>query len=36
MNDAAAIHIYQKVGFTDSGYIDPGVPDSYNMVYRFR
>ena len=36
MNDAAAIHIYQKVGFTDSGYIDPGVPDSYNMIYRFR
>ena len=36
MSDVAAIHTYKKVGFTDSGYIDPAVPDSYNMVYRFR
>ena len=35
MSDASAIHTYEKVGFTDSGYIDPEVPDSYNMVYRF-
>lgn len=35
ITDIAAIHIYQKVGFVDSGYIAPDVPDSYNMVYHF-
>ena len=33
--DAAAIHLYEKHGFTDSGYIDPAVPDSVNMICRF-
>ena len=33
--DAAALHVYEKVGFTDSGYIDPEVPDSLNLIYRF-
>ena len=30
--DAAAIHVYEKCGFTDSGYIDEDVPDSLNMI----
>lgn len=33
--DTAAIRIYQKIGFVNSGYIDPKAPDSYNMVYHF-
>lgn len=35
MEDTSAIHVYKKLGFVDSGYIDPQVPDSYNLVYRF-
>ena len=31
----AALHVYEKVGFTDSGYIDPEVPDSLNLMYHF-
>jgi len=31
--DLAAIHVYQKVGFVDTGYIDPGAPTSINMSY---
>lgn len=30
--DAAAIHVYQKAGFVDSGYQDPETPDSLCMV----
>ncbi|MBP5765507.1 MAG: GNAT family N-acetyltransferase [Clostridia bacterium] len=30
--DAAAIHVYEKCGFTDSGYVDEDVPDSLNMI----
>ena len=33
--DAPALHVYAKLGFTDSGYIDPEAPDSLNLVYRF-
>ena len=33
--DAAALHVYAKLGFADSGYIDPEAPDSLNLVYRF-
>lgn len=32
--DLAAIHIYKKIGFEDSGYVDPGAPDSCNLRYR--
>lgn len=32
--DAAAIHIYEKYGFVDSGYIDEDAPDSVNMICR--
>jgi len=32
--DAEAIYLYEKHGFTDSGYIDEGAPDSVNMICR--
>ena len=32
--DAAAIHLYEKCGFVDSGYVDEDVPDSLNMICR--
>ena len=32
--DVQAIHVYEKVGFVDSGYIDDTVPDCLNFVYR--
>ena len=31
-NDAEAISLYEKCGFTDSGYIDEDAPDSVNMI----
>ena len=31
-NDEAAVKLYEKHGFIDSGYIDPDVPDSVNMI----
>lgn len=31
-DDAAAIHLYEKNGFIDSGYIDEDAPDSLNMI----
>ncbi len=30
--DAEAIHLYEKYGFTDSGYVDEELPDSLNMI----
>ena len=33
--DIPAIRLYEKHGFIDSGYIDPEVPDSRNLIYRF-
>lgn len=35
-NDAAAIRLYKKLGFVDTGYIDEEAPDCLNLVYRFR
>ncbi|MBE7008031.1 MAG: GNAT family N-acetyltransferase [Ruminococcaceae bacterium] len=35
MEDAGALHVYEKAGFVDTGYIDADVPDSLNLVYRF-
>ncbi len=32
--DAAAIHVYLKHGFFDSGYIDEAAPDSINLCCR--
>ena len=33
-DDAAAIRLYEKLGFADSGYIDEDAPDSVNMICR--
>jgi len=30
--DAEAIHLYEKYGFIDSGYVDEDLPDSLNMI----
>ena len=30
--DTAAIRLYEKVGFVDSGYVDEDVPDSLNLI----
>ena len=30
--DTAAIRLYEKHGFTDSGYVDESVPDSVNLI----
>ena len=35
-DDAAAIRLYEKHGFTDSGYVDPDVPDSVNLICQLR
>ena len=31
-DDAEAIRLYEKYGFTDSGYIDEEAPDSLNLI----
>lgn len=33
---AAALRVYEKAGFVDTGYLDPDAPDCLNLVYRFR
>ena len=33
-SDAAALRVYEKVGFVDTGYIDDDVPDCLNLMYR--
>ena len=33
--NVGAIHVYESVGFADSGYVDPDLPQYVNMVYRF-
>jgi diamine N-acetyltransferase len=30
--DAAALHVYEKAGFRDSGYVDPDCPDCVNLI----
>ncbi|MDE6107929.1 MAG: GNAT family N-acetyltransferase [Oscillospiraceae bacterium] len=30
--DGAALRVYEKAGFVDSGYVDPDVPDALNLV----
>lgn len=35
-DDAAAIRLYEKHGFTDSGYVDPDAPDSVNLICHLR
>ena len=31
-DDTEAIHLYEKHGFVDSGYVDEDLPDSMNMI----
>ncbi len=35
-DDAPAIRLYEKHGFTDSGYVDPDAPDSVNLICQLR
>lgn len=30
-----ALRVYEKVGFVDSGYVDPACPDCVNLLYCF-
>ena len=34
--DTAAINVYEKVGFVDSGYIDENLPDCLNLIYHLQ
>lgn len=34
-DNAAALWMYKKVGFEDTGYTDENVPDCYNLMYNF-
>lgn len=33
--DASALRLYEKLGFTDTGYIDDDAPDCLNLMYHF-
>lgn len=33
--DAAALRVYEKLGFTDTGYIDEDAPDCRNLMFYF-
>ncbi len=33
--DFAALRMYEKAGFTDSGYVDEAVPDCLNLMFHF-
>ena len=33
--DAAALRVYEKAGFTDTGYVDEDAPDCLNLMYFF-
>lgn len=35
-DDAAALRVYEKAGFVDTGYVDEEAPDSLNLMYYFR
>ena len=30
--DGPALRVYEKAGFTDTGYVDPEAPDAFNLV----
>lgn len=31
----AALRLFEKAGFRDTGYVDPDVPDAVNLMYHF-
>lgn len=33
--DAQALHVYEKAGFADTGYVDESAPESVNLMLRF-
>lgn len=33
-DDAAALRLYERAGFADTGYVDPDAPDCLNLMYR--
>ena len=35
-DDAAALRVYEKAGFTDTGYVDGDAPDCLNLMYFFK
>lgn len=35
MNNAAALRMFKKVGFQDTGFLDESVPDCLNLFYQF-
>ena len=34
--DIPALRLYEKIGFVDTGYIDPDLPEFVNLMYYFR
>ena len=34
--DAAALRVYEKVGFTNTGFVDEDAPDCLNLMYYFK
>ena len=34
--DAVALRVYEKAGFTDTGYVDEDAPDCLNLRYTFK
>ena len=35
-DDLPARHVYERMGFADTGYVDPDVPECLNLMHRFR
>jgi len=35
-DDIAALRLYKKVGFVDTGYVDDDAPDCLNLMYYFK
>ena len=34
--DTPALRLYEKIGFVDTGYIDPDLPEFVNLMYYFK